>query len=185
MDYRSSFRSERRGRLLPTRSLRLGRRRRIPTLCESLCQEQECTKSPREHGTPRARAAMSRNSDGTPVASVGAEGRPGSGGSRIIAAREVRLHLKAVHGLRQINLKGLDRIRTCIMCIFYLLAFFDLALRETIQHIYQEGFSLCSQGKTTALPSCILITENVLLGSRFCNHSAATRPDCLLISLVA
>ena len=33
-DYRSSFRSGRRGRLLPTRSLRRGRRRRIPTICE-------------------------------------------------------------------------------------------------------------------------------------------------------
>jgi hypothetical protein len=41
MDYRSSFRSGKRGKLLPTRSLRLGRRRRIPTLCEALVWSRE------------------------------------------------------------------------------------------------------------------------------------------------
>lgn len=47
MDYRSSFRSERRGRLLLTRSLRRGRRRRIPTLCKTIGREQKDKKSPR------------------------------------------------------------------------------------------------------------------------------------------
>ena len=51
MNYRSSFRSERRGRLLPTRSLRLGRRRRIPTRCEGLCRELKDTKGLEEHRT--------------------------------------------------------------------------------------------------------------------------------------
>jgi hypothetical protein len=51
MDCRSSFRSERRGRLLPTRSLRRGRRRRIPTPCESLCRVRKHTDSPKEHRT--------------------------------------------------------------------------------------------------------------------------------------
>jgi hypothetical protein len=60
-DYRSSFRLERRGRLLPTRSLRLARRRRIPTLCEGLCREHKDTGSPREHRTRRAYAVISRN----------------------------------------------------------------------------------------------------------------------------
>lgn len=47
--YRSSFRSERRGRLLPIRSLRLGRQRRIPTLCEDRGRGHKDTKSSKEH----------------------------------------------------------------------------------------------------------------------------------------
>ena len=48
MGYRSSFRSERRGRSLPTKSLRLGRLRRIPILCESFGRKQKCTQGPKD-----------------------------------------------------------------------------------------------------------------------------------------
>jgi hypothetical protein len=74
MVYRFSFRSGRRGRLLPTRSLQLGRQRRTLTLCESLCREQRNTNSPKEYRTQRAHAAMSGNVDGISVACIEAEG---------------------------------------------------------------------------------------------------------------
>lgn len=70
MDYRSSFRSERRGRLLPTRSLRLERQKRIHTLCEILGREQKHTQSLEEPSTVRAHAAMSRNLDDISVACI-------------------------------------------------------------------------------------------------------------------
>ena len=81
---RSSFRSERRGRLLPTRSLRLERQRRIPTLCESHGRKQKHAQSPEraQHITGRTHAVMSRNLDGTSVDCIRAEGPPGSDRSR-------------------------------------------------------------------------------------------------------
>lgn len=180
MLYRSSSRSGRRGRLLPTRSLRLGRRRRIHTLCERICRAQKCTKSPKEHSTRRAYAAMSRDLDGASVASIGAEGPPSLDGSRTWKKSVCFTEMPRIIMLGQ---SGPD------LCFYhvYILSIgpCHIDVHGTTRHVYHEGFSLCSQGKTTALPSCILIIENVLLGSRFCNHSAATRPDCLLISLVA
>jgi hypothetical protein len=74
MVYRFSFRSGRRGRLLPTRSLQLGRQRRTLTLCESLCREQRNTNSPKEYRTQREHAAMIGNVDGISAACVEVEG---------------------------------------------------------------------------------------------------------------
>ena len=48
MVHRSSFRSERRGKSLPTRSLRRGGRRKTPTLCEDLSWRQKNIKRTKE-----------------------------------------------------------------------------------------------------------------------------------------
>jgi hypothetical protein len=96
MDYRSSFRSERRGRLLPTRLLQLGRRRRIPTLCESPCREHKNTEIPREHRIRGARTVT--NSNVNRIHKSGKLIRLRS--LRNGATRAVHLHLGAMHGFR-------------------------------------------------------------------------------------
>jgi hypothetical protein len=68
--YRSSFRSERRGKSLPTRSLRLGRRRRTPIHCESLVWAKQITDSPKRAQktmSSEAYAVFSRIANGMPI----------------------------------------------------------------------------------------------------------------------